>query len=148
MSSNIESARLVIKNAYDSYELSYFFQTVNVYLIIVGVILLIVSSLFNRKLNDLNFFVKVLSLILSIIFIVFPSIGFDKASNGELDDTQTNVGYVVIALSFIMISIFMVTLKVSVKIMSNINPIILNATYIFLIVAIILGLKMIIINKK
>jgi len=156
MSSNnnifdLESLPGFLQNAYESYELSYFFQSTNVYLIIVSIFMFIYATqtssykVYNKdEISIPSFILKIIVLIISFLLLGFSSVGFQQSQSGKLErNTQENIGYVAIVLGFLFILQLLIIFKVSPETLEHVPSLLLSLLYVFIIVSIIIGFKMV-----
>lgn len=154
MSSNnnifdLESLPGFLQNAYESYELSYFFQSTNVYLIIVSIFMFIYatqtsSSVLYKENRISSIMLKTFVIIISFLLLGFSSVGFQQSQSGKLErNTQENIGYVAIVLGFLFILQLLIIFKVSPETLEHVPSLLLSLLYVFIIVSIIIGFKMV-----
>lgn len=158
MSSNnnifdLESLPGFLQNAYESYELSYFFQSTNVYLIIVSIFMFIYATqtssykVYNNNKEEISIpsiMLKTFVIIISFLLLGFSSVGFQQSQSGKLErNTQENIGYVAIVLGFLFILQLLIIFKVNPETLEHVPSLLLSLLYVFIIVSIIIGFKMV-----
>lgn len=153
MSSNniidLESLPGFLQSAYDSYELSYFFQSTNVYLIIVSIFMFIYAIQTKSNVSYKNSIIpsrilKIFVVIISLVLLGFSSVGFQQSQSGKLErNTQESIGYVAIILGFLFVLQLLIIFKVNPITLEHVPSLLLSLLYVFIIVSIIIGFKMV-----